>query len=217
MLACRKRRIKCGEEKPICNNCIRSKRECEGYAQRLVFKRPVGPFGTLGSNQQSNAPAQSMTATVPFFGGYGNSIPPQGLPAGSRLPILAPRPSDLSPVGPTTFSTVSDPEREDQVENTAPFHYPPVNIHAPLPLSSETVVGTGQEVLPDEPAYHSTTLDTAVRETSLHSSSQSYNSTNNQTVHGKVPHAQVTPQEATYSTKHASALPEQTQSFRPEV
>lgn len=37
-LTCRKRRIKCGEERPVCKNCITSKRLCEGYYQRVVFK-----------------------------------------------------------------------------------------------------------------------------------------------------------------------------------
>lgn len=153
-----------------------------------------------------------MTATVPFFGGYGQEIPQQGLPAGSRLPILAPRPSDLSPMGQNPFSTVSGSHRENQVENTAPFYYPPVNMRAP-----ETVVGTGQEVLPDGPAYHSTTLDQTSRESAFHSSSQSYNSTNHQTVHREVPHAQVTAQEATYNTKYSSALQGQAQSSTAEV
>lgn len=41
-LTCRKRRIKCTEERPICNNCIKSKRECEGYSQPVVFKTSLG-------------------------------------------------------------------------------------------------------------------------------------------------------------------------------
>ena len=40
-LTCRKRRIKCGEERPTCANCIKSKRMCEGYNQRVVFKTPL--------------------------------------------------------------------------------------------------------------------------------------------------------------------------------
>jgi len=40
-LTCRKRRIKCGEERPTCGNCIKSKRQCEGYNQRVVFKTPI--------------------------------------------------------------------------------------------------------------------------------------------------------------------------------
>ncbi|KAI1258387.1 hypothetical protein F5Y18DRAFT_356890 [Xylariaceae sp. FL1019] len=43
-LTCRKRRIKCGEEKPTCNNCLRSKRQCDGYNQRVIFKDPLGTF-----------------------------------------------------------------------------------------------------------------------------------------------------------------------------
>jgi len=41
-LTCRKRRIKCGEERPTCKNCLKSKRGCEGYNQRVVFKSPIG-------------------------------------------------------------------------------------------------------------------------------------------------------------------------------
>ncbi|KAF2824471.1 hypothetical protein CC86DRAFT_384095 [Ophiobolus disseminans] len=40
-LTCRKRRIKCGEERPTCGNCIKSKRQCEGYNQRVIFKTPI--------------------------------------------------------------------------------------------------------------------------------------------------------------------------------
>lgn len=47
-LTCRKRRIKCDEGRPTCNNCLKSKRHCEGYSQRVVFKDPLGAF--------SNAP-----------------------------------------------------------------------------------------------------------------------------------------------------------------
>ncbi|EME44107.1 hypothetical protein DOTSEDRAFT_88360 [Dothistroma septosporum NZE10] len=40
-LTCRKRRIKCGEERPVCKNCIKSKRHCDGYNQRVIFKQPT--------------------------------------------------------------------------------------------------------------------------------------------------------------------------------
>ncbi|KAI0909325.1 hypothetical protein F4823DRAFT_443433 [Ustulina deusta] len=43
-LTCRKRRIKCDEGKPTCNNCLKSKRQCEGYNQRVIFKDPLGAF-----------------------------------------------------------------------------------------------------------------------------------------------------------------------------
>ncbi|KAI1344595.1 hypothetical protein F5Y15DRAFT_116190 [Xylariaceae sp. FL0016] len=43
-LTCRKRRIKCDEGRPTCNNCLKSKRQCEGYNQRVIFKDPLGAF-----------------------------------------------------------------------------------------------------------------------------------------------------------------------------
>ncbi|CZT43768.1 related to UPC2-regulatory protein involved in control of sterol uptake [Rhynchosporium secalis] len=43
-LTCRKRRIKCGEERPTCSNCTKSKRQCEGYNQRVVFKDPLNGY-----------------------------------------------------------------------------------------------------------------------------------------------------------------------------
>jgi hypothetical protein len=43
-LTCRKRRIKCGEERTTCANCIKSKRQCEGYNQRTIFKPPIGDW-----------------------------------------------------------------------------------------------------------------------------------------------------------------------------
>ncbi|KAL9636002.1 MAG: hypothetical protein Q9164_003104 [Protoblastenia rupestris] len=88
LTACRKRRIKCGEERPTCKNCTKSKRECEGYIPRVVFKEPAGGSG---------GPAQA-----PFFTtqGYGSSDPATMFGDGSGVstdgasyPAIAPRPS----------------------------------------------------------------------------------------------------------------------------
>jgi hypothetical protein len=50
-LTCRKRRIKCGEERPTCGNCIKSKRHCEGYPLGTPLKTTTGilhkPAGTF--------------------------------------------------------------------------------------------------------------------------------------------------------------------------
>ncbi|KAF2106959.1 hypothetical protein BDV96DRAFT_311431 [Lophiotrema nucula] len=58
-LTCRKRRIKCGEERPTCANCIKSKRQCEGYNQRVTFKPPKGDWpnhpGVISTLQYHNA------------------------------------------------------------------------------------------------------------------------------------------------------------------
>lgn len=85
-LTCRKRRIKCGEERPICNNCIKSKRHCEGYNQRVIFKPPIGDW-------PGNAPA----STLPFHSGVipgGRPVfqqpfpgpPPAGVPYNAMRP-----------------------------------------------------------------------------------------------------------------------------------
>jgi len=40
-LTCRRRRIKCDEDRPICLNCIRSRRHCEGYVHRAFLRPPT--------------------------------------------------------------------------------------------------------------------------------------------------------------------------------
>lgn len=54
--ACRKRRISCDEAKPVCNNCVKSKRSCEGYNPRLIF---TYPFGHLNRPNVSSDPPRS--------------------------------------------------------------------------------------------------------------------------------------------------------------
>ncbi|EEH41757.2 hypothetical protein PAAG_03678 [Paracoccidioides lutzii Pb01] len=96
-LTCRKRRIKCGEEKPTCNNCKKSKRECEGYAQRVIFRNPVGPMSHLshGPIPQSYTQPGTEADPLPFLrrpiGSTGSR--PEG--SGTRAPFipLAPRPN----------------------------------------------------------------------------------------------------------------------------
>ncbi|QUC16986.1 uncharacterized protein UV8b_01227 [Ustilaginoidea virens] len=81
-LTCRKRRIKCDETKPRCKNCIKSKRPCEGYTQRVVFKDPAnlshhGHFGSavyppgsrhhgssLGPHSSSHVSAQASLQPI---------------------------------------------------------------------------------------------------------------------------------------------------------
>ncbi|KAE9977439.1 hypothetical protein EG327_007740 [Venturia inaequalis] len=73
-LTCRKRRIKCGEERPSCNNCFKSKRHCEGYNQRVIFKAPLGdwpgghhdsPLGTLQYHNGMLPPSIAQYRPVP--------------------------------------------------------------------------------------------------------------------------------------------------------
>ncbi|KAJ5484050.1 hypothetical protein N7539_005846 [Penicillium diatomitis] len=100
-LTCRRRRIKCGEEKPTCSNCVKSKRICEGYARRVIFKNPlglVGSYGTIsahGQLQQQQQP-QPQQGSVPVYNHWTASFAQaQHVEAApGQHPMLAPRPVD---------------------------------------------------------------------------------------------------------------------------
>lgn len=89
---CRRRRIKCDEGKPRCNNCIKSKRQCDGYNQRVIFKDPMGTFQTsqMGMGFQGHPPHGLLDPQ--------SQITPQGIRTASQgsLPFIAPRPPMLS-------------------------------------------------------------------------------------------------------------------------
>ena len=62
MAACRKRRIKCGEEHPICKNCVKSKRECEGYIPRVIFKDPLSATNiAIPKGREQSRPAKVVS------------------------------------------------------------------------------------------------------------------------------------------------------------
>ncbi|TLS27853.1 hypothetical protein PpBr36_01761 [Pyricularia pennisetigena] len=88
-LTCRKRRIKCDEQKPTCNNCIKSKRQCIYGSQRVIFKEPIGAYGgqygPMGyqSVHGSGLDAQMAAATAAAARSRQQHGP---------LPIIAPRP-----------------------------------------------------------------------------------------------------------------------------
>lgn len=88
-LTCRKRRIKCGEERPTCANCIKSKRQCEGYNQRVVFKPPIGDWpnhpGVVTNLQYHNSMLPGTRAS--FRPAQPSSQPPE-----AALTSIQPRP-----------------------------------------------------------------------------------------------------------------------------
>ena len=90
--ACRKRRIKCGEERPTCNNCVKSKRNCEGYTPRVIFKDPLGAYRPVaGNTQSSGAHFQSMSNQAEGNGSVLRAH--SGITNQAALPPIAPRPS----------------------------------------------------------------------------------------------------------------------------
>ncbi|RAH82606.1 hypothetical protein BO86DRAFT_72304 [Aspergillus japonicus CBS 114.51] len=104
-LTCRKRRIKCGEEKPTCNNCVKSKRECKGYGPRLIFKNPLGISGP-GFGQQPAFSVQTQSTPVPSE----HSVSQQRKDRPDQ-PALAPKlplPSDAETRNPTAPSSLNE-------------------------------------------------------------------------------------------------------------
>ncbi|KAL1996564.1 hypothetical protein VTN49DRAFT_7429 [Thermomyces lanuginosus] len=106
-LTCRKRRIKCDEARPICRNCIKSKRDCLGYDP--VFRQQSNPSGappastaqpSLVVNPQN--PRQSQDPQTPSY----PSAPPGYVPASAQ------------PFAPSVQSDSSAPSPKPATPNT---------------------------------------------------------------------------------------------------
>lgn len=126
--ACRKRRIKCGEEKPTCSNCLRSKRVCEGYAQRVIFKNPMGISGVFGPPQDQHPQQQHMR--VPLFNGY--PLLAQQAAAATQHPMLAPWPDASSSGYQAYLPSQMDSSTRNQTDHATQFYYPTPPGHAIL-------------------------------------------------------------------------------------
>ncbi|KAJ5702806.1 hypothetical protein N7488_010354 [Penicillium malachiteum] len=147
-LTCRKRRIKCGEEKPICSNCVKSKRICEGYAQRVVFKNPLGILGPYGPPQVLDPQKMHQPQRVALYNDY-NSLPPQQAAAAAQHPMLAPRLTEPVPPGypyhdvalnaASTSSLAAVPPMEmQQPVDSSQFYYPAPLVQAPPQWPSQS-------------------------------------------------------------------------------
>lgn len=101
-LTCRKRRIKCGEERPTCRNCAKSKRHCEGYAQRVTFRAPVAnwPNGQGGIETT----LQYHNSSLPGAGRAERQPPPAPLDLGGAGFIPEPQ---YTPTHPSSGLAVS--------------------------------------------------------------------------------------------------------------
>ncbi|KAF2656874.1 hypothetical protein K491DRAFT_714930 [Lophiostoma macrostomum CBS 122681] len=171
-LTCRKRRIKCGEERPTCANCIKSKRQCEGYNQRVVFKPPMGDWpnhpGVVSTLQYHNS---MLPGTRPS---YRNSQP-STQPPDPSLSSIQPRPQtefDFSNVetGPVpglehlnTRAYPQDPNYQQPLPS--PHHQIPLHSpHHPLQIPVSTTsyfhphTSPAQATFPDSYAQNGTVV-----------------------------------------------------------
>ncbi|KAF3942180.1 hypothetical protein ABW19_dt0209021 [Dactylella cylindrospora] len=112
-LTCRKRRIKCGEERPTCNNCVKSKRNCEGYSQRVVFK--LGSFGAE-DGQLDGMGYYGFPDQMPYLPGADPSLPYalQAARGNLNLQRIAP--------APYTRRQYDESLPENQLHTTLPPH-----------------------------------------------------------------------------------------------
>lgn len=101
-LACRRRRIKCDEGKPTCNNCIKSKRDCEGYNQRLTFKEPLGSFP---SSHLYGHPVYQRQVQDALLNAQISAAQTKATSSQGPLAVIAPKPPsvDFSGAGPVSF------------------------------------------------------------------------------------------------------------------
>ncbi|KAK3365435.1 hypothetical protein B0H63DRAFT_388554 [Podospora didyma] len=112
-LTCRKRRIKCDEAHPTCNNCKKSKRECLGYDP--IFKQPQGPAAIqpAPNNAQpsppiSLAPAPTLPSSTTPQPYHHQQHQPQVV-SGAYTPSLPPSITFDSPVSSTPQSVKTEP------------------------------------------------------------------------------------------------------------
>ncbi|KAF7198277.1 putative transcriptional regulatory protein C15D4.02 [Pseudocercospora fuligena] len=138
-LTCRKRRIKCGEERPVCKNCIKSKRHCEGYNQRVVFKPPQVEYQPI-----ANGAAHITFPAGPFMETQQTEVPAPPLDP-SMYGQLRPRPAEQQ------FMTAFDTHTQQFVRIPVPpqqVHHPsqmPPNEHF-QPFAAPPVISPGHVI-----------------------------------------------------------------------
>lgn len=137
-LTCRKRRIKCGEERPMCKNCIKSKRHCEGYSQRVVFKPPHFEY-RAAPNGGAHITFQAGPMAAPMLSMHPGQMP-QYWTDPNAYPNLGPQPdqqqfmqylqqpmsSFAPPAPPMPFTGYPMPPQPVAVSHAVPLGYDPV-------------------------------------------------------------------------------------------
>jgi len=103
-MTCRKRRIKCDEAHPSCNNCKKSKRECLGYDPVFREQSIPGHSNPASNSKSSPAPSSPSSRGPETPSSHPDSyVPPRletptpnesfGRPLPTAAPYIAPEPS----------------------------------------------------------------------------------------------------------------------------
>ena len=106
ILACRRLRIKCGEERPTCSNCVKSKRNCEGYNPRVIVKDPLGAYWPSGgAAYESCTYSEPNTAHIDLDAQH-RELQSRNV-CQTPLPFIAPQPIQHEDQAPTLDFTSS--------------------------------------------------------------------------------------------------------------
>ncbi|KAH7070517.1 hypothetical protein BKA63DRAFT_78513 [Paraphoma chrysanthemicola] len=134
-LTCRKRRIKCGEERPTCTNCIKSKRQCEGYNQRVTFKPVIGDWPNhpiaVTSLHYHTFMSPGTRASAGSYHPALSAVQPQDEDDDNTLTSIQPRPITQFDFATEPFVSSSQSYRQDvdyQQPLSSPHHQPPLHL-----------------------------------------------------------------------------------------
>ncbi|EME39729.1 hypothetical protein DOTSEDRAFT_75392 [Dothistroma septosporum NZE10] len=159
--SCKARKVKCGEEKPVCSNCVKSGETCD-YGIRLNWSGrskkdkdgTPGDSGTFtfvttppaGSPSRSNGHGHDHVFSSQHIATAPQPRPPSSHPAGARAPPPMQQPIPRSPVQamPTAAAAALDPrlrlaEQYARSPNFPPSPYQPIsNAHDSPTLTDHT-------------------------------------------------------------------------------
>jgi hypothetical protein len=154
--ACRKRRIKCGEERPTCHNCSKSRRQCEGYNQRVVFKDPINIYRPSQASASSHVSSSQLTSSSRRGESSQKPLPPLGpLPIAPRPTVSSATTSDAA--APSTERTTYgfDVEQADTTATRQSRSHPASQSDSnPAPINRSHLPGKRIETSPLDKSEH---------------------------------------------------------------
>ena len=123
--ACRKRRIKCGEERPTCHNCTKSRRQCEGYNQRVIFKDPINIYRPSQASSSSHVSSSQLISSSRRGESSQKPLPPLGpLPIAPKPTVSSAATSDAAARSPERTTYGFDVKQADTTATRLPLSHP---------------------------------------------------------------------------------------------
>lgn len=153
-LTCRKRRIKCGEERPVCKNCIKSKRHCEGYSQRVVFKPPTFEY-RAAPNGGAHITFQAGPMAAPMLSLHPGQFPQYMIDPNMYPNMMPPPDQHFMPYlqQPMGHYTPAQPQPVPFPGYSMPPQPMPVRQSVPVPMDYNLMSSIQQQPPQSQPAF----------------------------------------------------------------